>query len=412
LGDTRHHLRNTTFLGFVEAFWGLGMNLLSMGTVLPVFLQERGASNAVIAFLPALSALGAGVFQAFSGILGGHRGSLKPLVLWLHVAAPLPLFLAGFSLLWGGLPAVPIILVLWGCYYAAIGLLYPVWMDYMAKILDPSKRGRALGIVFLTQTVAGAAGATAAAALLRGGTSDGRYAVLFFVAAAAMSGGSFFFMGTRERTSESTEAASVRQHFHDLAGLWRRHRWLKAYLCTRWMVRGTYPLLVHFFAVYAVAFKGVTPASAALLGTGALLCQAMAGVAAGALGDRAGHKVSVLLGQGLLLASCTLAVLPVPGWAFFIVAGLSGAFLATEYTNQAAWLMDLASDNERQSILALVGFLLTPASVLTPLAGGWLMDRVGFRPVVAGVAVIVAAAMALAALALPAKKEVREEVMK
>jgi len=178
------------------------------------------------------------------------------------------------------------------------------------------------------------------------------------------------------------------------------------------MVRGTYPLLVHFFAVYAVAHKGVSPASAALLGTGALLCQALAGVAAGALGDRAGHKASVLLGQGLLLASCTLAVLPVPGWAFFIVAGLAGAFLATEYTNQAAWLMDLASPTERQSVLALVGFLLTPASVLTPLAGGWLMDRVGFRPVVVAVAMIVAAAMALAAFTLPARRESREEVRK
>lgn len=394
----------------VEVFWGLGMNLLSMGTVLPVFLQERGASNAVIAFLPALSALGAGVFQAFSGMLGGHRGTLKPLVLWLHVAAPLPLYLAGLSLLWGKFPAVPTVLVLWGCYYAAIGLLYPVWMDYMAKILDPSKRGRALGIVFLTQTVAGAVGATAAAALLRGGTTDGRYAVLFFVGAAAMSGGSFFFLGTREQPTQSREAASFLQHFHSLAGMWHRHRWLKAYLCTRWMVRGTYPLLLHFFAVYAVAHKGVSPASAALMGTGALLCQALIGVAAGALGDRAGHKASVLLGQGLLLASCTLAVLPVPGWAFFFVAGFSGAFLATEYTSQAAWLMGLASDTERQSVLALVGFLLTPAAVLTPLAGGWLMDRVGFRPVVAGVAVIVAAAMILAAFTLPGRREEREEV--
>jgi MFS family permease len=178
------------------------------------------------------------------------------------------------------------------------------------------------------------------------------------------------------------------------------------------MVRGTYPLLLHFFAVYAVAHKGVTPVSAALMGTGALLCQALVGVAAGALGDRAGHKASVLLGQGLLQASCTLAVLPVPGWAFFFVAGLSGAFLATEYTSQAAWLMDLASDTERQSVLALVGFLLTPASVLTPLAGGWLMDRVGFRPVVMGVAVLVAAAMTLAALALPAGREAGEEVRK
>ena len=60
MGGAPGHTRNTAYLGSVEAFWGLGMNLLSMGTVLPVFLQERGASNALIAFLPAMSALGAG----------------------------------------------------------------------------------------------------------------------------------------------------------------------------------------------------------------------------------------------------------------------------------------------------------------------------------------------------------------
>ncbi len=399
------HNRNTAYLSGVEAFWGLGMNLLSMGTVLPVFLQERGATNAVIAFLPALSALGAGVLQAFSGILAGHRGILRPLVLWLHVAAPLPLLLTGLCLVWGRLPAVPMVLVLWGCFYAAIGLVYPVWMDYMAKILDASKRGRALGIVFLTQTLSGALGATAAAALLEGGTSDRRYAILFFAAAAAMSGGSFFFLGTREQPSTGGEAASVRSHFSDLAGLWRRHRWLRSYMCARWMVRGTYPLLVHFFAVYAVAHKGVSPSAAALMGTGALACQALIGVAAGALGDRVGHKISVLLGQGILLCACAIAMLPVPGWTFFVVAGLAGAFLATEYTSQVTWLMDLAPAGERQAILSLVGFLLTPASVLAPLLGGWIIDRTGFPVVVGAVAVLVLGAMALVAFAVPARGE-------
>lgn len=410
MDGTPHHARNTTFLGFVEAFWGLGMNLLSMGTVLPVFLQERGASNAVIAFLPALSALGAGVFQAFTGILAGHRGTLRPLVLWLHVGAPLPLVLTGFCLLSGKLPAVPTVLVLWGCFYAAIGLLYPVWMDYMAKILDPAKRGRALGIVFLTQTGSGVAGATAAAALLEGGTSDGRYAILFFVAAAAMSGGSFFFLGTRERTTSEGAAPSVGQHFRDLAGLWRSRGWLRAYITARWLVRGTYPLLVHFYAVYAVAEKGVSPATAALFGTAALACQALAGLAAGTLGDQVGHKTSVLLGQGALVAACLLAVAPVPVWSLFIVAGLGGIFLATEYTSQAAWVMDLAAPGERQSILALTGFLLTPASVITPLLGGWVMDRTGFRVVAGAVAVIVMAAMVLAAFTVPAGRIDREGV--
>jgi len=273
MGGAPGHTRNTAYLGSVEAFWGLGMNLLSMGTVLPVFLQERGASNALIAFLPAMSALGAGLAQAFSGFIGGDRPRLKPMVMWLHVTASAPLLLAGCFLLWGRLPAVPVVLLFWALFYAFIGLLFPIGMAYMARILDPARRGRALGIVFLTQTLAGVLGVTLAAALLKGGTSDLRYAVLFFAGGAAIAGGSFFFLGTREEVQgDPAERPTVRGHLRDL-----------------------------------------------------------------------------------------------------------------------------------------VGFLLTPASVLAPLAGGWLMDRVGFRPVVAGVAVLVAAAMALAAFSLPAGRAGSEE---
>jgi MFS family permease len=403
------HARNTLYLSGVEAFWGLGMNLLSMGTVLPVFLLERGASNAVIAFLPAMSALGAGLPQALSGVLGGNRARLKPLVMWLHVAASLPLGLAGALLLWGRLPSVPTVLACWALFYAMIGLVFPLWMDYMARILDPAVRGRALGVVFLTQTLAGVVGVTLAAAQLKGGTSDARYAVLFLAACVVIAGGSLFFFGTREEVLDTEGGRpTVKGHLGDLADLWRRLPWMRRYMLARWFVRGSYPLLIHFYAVYAVTRKGVGPAEAALYGSAALACQALVGVFAGWLGDHLGHKTSVLLGQGILLVACVVAVLPVPAWAFFIVAGLTGAFLATEYTSHAAWLMDLATPAERQSVMALVGFLITPASVLAPLAGGRIMDATGFRPVVCAVGLIVAVAFVIGTR-VPAGRENGDE---
>ena len=267
------HNRNTAYFGLVEIFWGLGMNLLSMGTVLPVFLQERGASNGVIAFLPALSALGAGLTQAFSPLLVGRRWSLKGMVLWMHVLCPIPVALIGVGLLWGRLPVVPAVLILWGVFYACIGLLYPLWMDYMARSLDPARRGRAFGTIFLAQTLAGGLGVTAAAALLKGGTSDGRYALLFFAGAVTMAGGSLFFVGTVGGIEDGgARTPTVRGHFQEFWNLWRTSPWLKAYMVQRWLVRGTYPLLIHFYAVFAVTKKGVSPATAALYGAAALGC--------------------------------------------------------------------------------------------------------------------------------------------
>mgnify|MGYP001567593378 CR=1 FL=1 len=40
MGGQPEHTRNTAYLAGVEAFWGLGMNLLSMGTVQAFMVAE------------------------------------------------------------------------------------------------------------------------------------------------------------------------------------------------------------------------------------------------------------------------------------------------------------------------------------------------------------------------------------
>lgn len=396
--------KNMVFLSAVESFWGFGVNLVSMGTVLPVFLADQGASNGVIALLPALSALGMGLPQALSGFVAGRGGTLKSWVLGLHLAIPLPLAAAAALLKWPALPPVPLVLVSWGLFYALIGVVIPLWFEYMARILDPARRGRAFGIVFFLQTALGAAGVATASAFLERDTGLGTYALLFALAWAASTAGGLFFLGTREeRPSEAPRASGFSSHVRSLATLWRRTRWMAAFLPARWLVRGAYPLILHFYAVFAVTHRGATPAQAALYGAAGLAGQAVAGVAAGLLGDRLGHKLPVLLGQAGLVAASFLAFLPAPGWIFYAVALLAGAFLATEYTSQVNWVMDLSEFEDRPGILALVGFLMTPPAVLAPLAGGWIMDRAGYPAVSASVGAILLLAMLTEALLVPAR---------
>ena len=389
------HGRNTLYLSLVEAFWGVGLSVISVGTVLPVYLLGAGASNWVIALLPALGALGAGITQGFSGWLVRRSSHLKGWVLALHVLAPAPLALVGFWLLLGRGGGVMAVLLGWGAFYGFLGILFPLWLDYMARILDPARRGRAFGAIFFVQTTAGVGGAALASGVLEQSTSDRAYALLFFVAAVAMAGGSLLFMGTRGEALPPGPAttSSSSEHFKEFFGLWREASWLKPYMVARWLTRGIYPLVAFFYAARAVAELGATPSQAALLGAAALGCQAVAGIAAGILGDHVGHRAAVVLGQAGLLVASVLVLLPIPLWGYFLVAALTGVYLATEYASQGNWIMELAGPYRRQGALALVGFLLTPTAVAVPLLGGWLMDEVGFRPVAAGVAVILVLAM-------------------
>ncbi len=398
-----HHLRNTTFLSSVEGFWGLGMNLVSMGTVLPVFLEKLGASFGVIALLPALSALGIGAPQLLSGFLARKSPRRKGWVLVLHLVAPLPLALIALCLALGLFDPLPLTLVGWALFYALLGLLFPLWLDYMAAILDPFRRGRAFGTIFFIQTLAGVGGVSAASWMLSRNARTSTYALLFALAWAALTAGALFFLGTREPEGEPSPEthATLPRHISSAYVTYRTTPWMKAYMPARWLVRGTYPLILNFYAVYAVSSRGVSAATAALFGASALTGQALGGLAAGFLGDRLGHRAPTLLGQGALLAATCLLLLPLPTGAYFAIAALTGIFLSTEYTSQTNWLMDLSDKRKRQTFLALTGFLLTPAGVLAPLAGGFIMDIVGFKTVAVVVGVCIAAAMILEYMAVP-----------
>jgi MFS family permease len=400
--------RNLLFLSAVESFWGFGMNLVSMGTVLPVFLAGQGASNGVIALIPALSALGMGLPQVFSGLIAGRGGTLRGWVIGIHLVIPLPLAVTAALLKWSTLPPIPLVLAAWGLFYALIGVVIPLRFEYMARILDPARRGRAFGMVFFLQTALGASGLAAAAALLEDGTSLGTYALLFALAWAATTAGGLFFLGTREeRPSEAPRASGLVGHLKSLADLLRRTGWMAAFLSSRWLVRGCYPLLLHFYAVFAVVHRGASPAEAALFGAAGLVGQAIAGVAAGLLGDRLGHKLPTLLGQAGLAVACFLVLLPLPTWIFYPVAVLTGVFLSTEYTSQVNWVMDLSALEDRPGILALTGFLMTPSAVVAPLAGGWVMDRAGFPAVSAAVGLILLVAMLAELLLVPSRLGVK-----
>jgi len=400
----KQHGRNTVFLALVESLWGVGMNVVSVGTVIPVFLLKLGATNAVIALLPSLSALGAGSATLFASYLTHRSQGIKGWVLGMHLLAPVPLAVISAGLFWKAASPVALVLSCWGIYYAFLGLLFPMWLDYMARILDPTRRGRAFGVILLVQTLAGAAGVSVAAWLLKLGTGLTVYALLFALSWLASTVGSLFFLGTREALpDEPPDAQSLMQHLGDVLALIRSSRWLQFFVGARCLLRGTYPLIINFYAAYAVAHRGATVAEAALYGAAALIAQAGSGFLLGILGDRSGHRLPTLIGQGALVLACALVLLSLKGPAFFAVAALTGVYLASEFSSQLNWLMDLSPAPNRQAVLSLTGFLLTPAAVLVPLAGGFLMDTIGF-PVVAGaVAAIVLVAMAVELAAVPGR---------
>jgi MFS family permease len=70
------------------------------------------------------------------------------------------------------------------------------------------------------------------------------------------------------------------------------------------------------------------------------------------------------------------------------------AFIISGFTNVAVWTISIAftvdfgTESERPTYIGLSNTLITPATVLAPIIGGWLVDNLDFEPMFAISAVI------------------------
>jgi DHA1 family tetracycline resistance protein-like MFS transporter len=125
----------------------------------------------------------------------------------------------------------------------------------------------------------------------------------------------------------------------------------------------------HFGASYvAVGFLFATFA----------FCQFLAGPLWGNVSDRIGRKRVLIVSQiGATLGWAGLAFAPTLAWVFVarIVEGISGGNISVTQ----AYVADRVEAAERSRAFALVGAAFSAGFVLGPLAGGFLLDRFGYR---------------------------------
>jgi MFS family permease len=386
------HLRHTGLLAAVESFWGFGMNAVSHTAVLPVLIVALDGTNTHAGLLAAGMALAFTAGQIGSGYLGAHLERKKRLVVLLHFVAPAPLALLslyfGFAALGTRADLLPL-LGLWAMFFAQLGLLFPVWIDFMGKVLEPSRRGRAFGGIFAANTLAGALGAALASRLLDSSMAFPRnYGLLFAIATAATVLGNLFFLPIREsRGPAERRQAGLGAYLVGLLELPRSDPNLAWLLLARACL-GVSMLVLSFYAIHARLSLGVSLAQAALFGSVFLVTQAVSNPLMGALGDRFGHRLPVTLGGLSLAAAGLLAAGADKLWHFHLVAALGGVYFTTHLAASSNLVMALSPPARRTRYLTLSWIAVSPVTILAPLVGGRLMDTFG-RPAVFQAAAVV-----------------------
>lgn len=265
-------------------------------------------------------------------------------------------------------------------------------MDVVGKVIPDNKRGLFLGTRQLLGSLAALGAGLFVGRILshEGLVFPSNYAVLFLASAAALTLAGVGFAIMREPAAPGAASSKpLGQYLRDSLAILKGDTHLKRYLLIRNLV-GLHRMIVPFYVLYAREILG---ASDAMVGTYVFMQ-----ILGGSLSNVAWAQINDRWGSDRLLQFCTVLCTTIPIVALALgnfspgfyaaVFLLLGAAINGRQMAFTSYLLDIAPPHRRPTYAGL-GSTFTAPTLFFPLVGGIILDRLGYGPVFAGVAVAI-----------------------
>jgi predicted MFS family arabinose efflux permease len=375
----RHFGRNVAGISLVELLWGLGMPVVFESTFLQIFLARLGASSLLIGLVPTLSSAGIALASLLSWTLTSHLERKRTAVILVHVATSLPLLAFGILLGAAGIrqSTLATFLVLYAVYSVAVGLILPVWQNYLMKIFSDSKAVPAMAVMMTMQSVAKLAGSLSLVRVVeRYSFSAPGASLVFTLVGLVFLIGSFPFLLTVEEARHPSPGPRLAPPpvpaRNPLRTLLSNRRFL-SFLGTDleyFALSGA----IAFYANYATDFCGVSPALASGL---FMACTYVGGVLANVLlgwADLLSLRGKYLVTKSLAVAGLVLMAFHSVTWVFFFASFLFGASRGTRLMMFAPAVKRLSGQADATLYFAVAPIIALPFSTALPLVIGAFLD--------------------------------------
>jgi MFS family permease len=381
--EAERELRRNIVVHFWDAgFYGLGIGLASLVTVLPLFVHQLGATNLLVGLVAAMHPLGWHLPQLFTVQRTARARRLLPVTQRFAFVERWP-FLALAALAWLAPRMEPrlVLALTFGLVFlfgVGGGLTAPPFQTMVGKIVPPANRGAFYGMKAGSANLLASLGAVAAGLLLAGLAWSWNFVACFLAAFVAMMISWGLLALTREHDAPPAGGvADGRAFWHSLGGILRRDANLRVLMVARSL--SMFALMAQgFITVYVVGRFGASPATVGLMTGVFMVSQTVANPVLGWLGDRWRHRSVMALGALLSAAAALVALIaPSAGW-FFVVFAMIGVAAVALVITPLAMILDYSPVAERPAYIGLSNTLVTPAAILAPLVGGWLADNVGY----------------------------------
>ncbi len=382
----KHLAWNVWALGADYGLFMVGLAFASSATVLPAFAESLGASTVLIGAIPAVMTVGWFLPPLFAAAHAERLPRKLPFILkwtgWERVSF---LLLAGVAFfLADRAPALSMWLLLFLLLgmTAVGGLLMPAWTDLIARTLPLRLRGRFFGLASLAGTAGGLGSGVLTAWALAALPSSTAYGVCF-LAATLFVGLSWAALALVREPPATTAPASADfwTHLGSVPALLRGDTNFSWYLVARVLTFGAV-LGSGFFTVYALRVLHAPPAQVGVF-TALLLAGQMAGqILLGWVGDRAGHRLVLVIAAAAATAMNLVAIAAGSLSVFSTVFALNGFFNAAIQVSALNVLLEFAPTTQQNpTYVGIERTFLAPFGFVLPILGGLLIDAVGYGSV-------------------------------
>ena len=377
LADHNHNLRYNIFHEF---FWGFGVAFHTIYAVIPLFLRTLGAPESIAMSSAGLFSILIALPMLIIAALGRNIRNIKRAVILVHCAILAVSFLMGFTFTYFKLETFSSAWMVYFIYFLlyglAIGIIIPIWAEFLNKATLRSERGRFFGIGFAFNSLGSFVGGFALRSLLSSNVPfPHNFGIGFFILFASLTIGTFLFLFYRTQPApEIPVNKTLKDFIKDAKQIIWGHKNFQKYLFSRIFYCASLPGM----GLYAIYCQDKFNFDISEVGIFTMLNVGASGTTSylvGKMGDKWGHKSSMMVAYVSHFLAVVLAIFAqnmVWVYGIFMAIGAGqGAFMPSAMN----LVYDFAEDRDTKTYMALIDSFLAPFVVVFILGIGILIGQ-------------------------------------
>ena len=374
----KDHYKNQKFNNLHEFFWGFGTAFHTVYAVVPLFLKELGAPNVIATSSAGLFSIIIAMPMLFTAALTRNVTNMKKMVISAHCTILIVTFFLGYIFTFSGigksLIAWKIYFILFIIYSLSIGIIVPIWADFLEKTTKRSLRGKFFGVGFAFNSLGAFGGGILLKFLLETSIPFPKnfgygFIILFF----CLSIGTFFFAFYKEKKQNKSNT-SFNQFKIETKQIIKNRPNFHRYLFSRIFYCATLPAL-GLYAVFCQKKFGFNISEIGLFTVLNVISMGISSYISGYLGDKHGHKIGMLIAYSFHLIAVILALLSKNMfWVYCIFISIGagqGAFMPSAMN----LIYDFADLEDKKTYMALIDSFLAPFSLMFLVGIGFLITK-------------------------------------